>query len=171
MGTSSIDADFGFNSLSFSICFTSEPLEYLDDDPSIPSAVGLITVGEFVENFVSTLYEWTNEQYQRQWRDSLVRFVNGADRAVLITWYVNRKESSNLQRWALYRGEAGIVHVQSHMPWYSNLDRQFAVDEASNFLQDRITLNEDRLALSEWNIPIGEIELFLGRLKKQTAPP
>jgi hypothetical protein len=157
--------------MSFSINFTDNPVEYLDDDPSAPSAVGVINVGEFAENFVSTLYEWTKEQYESQWRDSLVRFVNGADRAVLITWYVNRKESSNLQWWALYRGGAGIIHVQSHMPWYSNLDRQFTVEEASNFLQDRITLNEDGLALSEWNVPIGEVELFLGRLKQQTDSP
>jgi hypothetical protein len=153
--------------MSFSIRFTSEPLEYQDDDPSTPSAVGLITVGEFEENFVSTLYEWTKEQYESQWRDSLARFVNGADLAVLITWYVNRKESSNLQWWALYRGEASLVHVQNHMPWSSNLDRQFAVDEASNFLQDRITINEDGQAISEWNVPIEDIELFLHRLKQQ----
>jgi len=72
--------------MSFSICFTDDPAEFLDDDPKVPSAVGLITIGEFVENFVSSLYEWRKEKYERQWRDSLQQFVNGADRASLITW-------------------------------------------------------------------------------------
>ena len=153
--------------MSFSIHFTDDPVEYHSDDPSIPSAVGLIRIGEFEENFVSTLYEWTKEQYESQWRNSLTRFVNGADRAVLITWYVNAKESSNLQWWALYRGEAGVVHVQNHLPWYSNLDREFAVAEASHFLQNRITLNEDGNALSEWNVPIDDVELFLRHLEQR----
>jgi len=157
--------------MSFSIHFTDDPVEYLDDDPSIPFAVGLIRIGEFEENIVSTLYEWTKEQYESQWRDSLTRFANGADRAVLITWYVNSKESSNLEWWALYRGEAGVAHLQNHIPWYSNFNNQFDAENASNFLQERITQNEDGNSISEWNVPIGDIELFLGHLMQRADFP
>jgi hypothetical protein len=86
--------------MAFRIGFTDEPDEYLDDDPTVPSAVGLITIGEFSENFVSSLYEWNKEAYESQWLQSLGRFLNGDEKAVLITWYVSQKESSNLQWWA-----------------------------------------------------------------------
>jgi hypothetical protein len=44
--------------LSFSIDFIDAPLEYLGDDPSAPSAIGEIILGDFTESFVSSLYTW-----------------------------------------------------------------------------------------------------------------
>ena len=147
--------------------FTDEPDEYLDDDPTVPSAIGLITIGEFNENFVSSLYEWNKKAYESQWLQSLGRFLNGDKKAVLITWYVNPKESSNLQWWALYRGEAETVHVQNHLPLYDNFDREFSVAEATSFLRSRMTENEDGNAISEWDVPLGEVQLFFEELKVQ----
>jgi CdiI N-terminal domain len=152
--------------VTFSICFTDKPNQYLDDDPSIPSAIGRITAGQLDEEFVSSLYEWDKETYERQWLDSLQRFVNGANKAVLITWYVNSKESSNLQWWALYRGANGVVHVQNHLPWYHNFGREFSAEDATSFLHDRIAVNEDWLAISEWNFHLSDIEVFLAQFER-----
>jgi len=152
--------------VAFSISFTGTPNQFLHDDASIPSANGQIVIGEFEEEFVSSLYEWTKEDYVAQWTSSLRRFVAGADRAVLITFYVSSKESSNLEWWALYRGEDGIVHVQNHLPWFENFDRAFSASEVESFLQDRITMNEDGNRVSEWNVLLADIELFLGNLDK-----
>jgi hypothetical protein len=44
--------------MTFSIRFTDEPNEYLDDAPGVPSANGRITAGGLDENFASSLYEW-----------------------------------------------------------------------------------------------------------------
>ena len=123
--------------------------------------------GEFNENFVSSLYEWNKKAYESQWLQSLGRFLNGDKKAVLITWYVNPKESSNLQWWALYRGEAETVHVQNHLPLYDNFDREFSVAEATSFLRSRMTENEDGNAISEWDVPLGEVQLFFEELKVQ----
>ena len=153
--------------MAFKVGFTDEPDEYLDDDPTVPSAIGLITIGEFNENFVSSLYEWNKKAYESQWLQSLGRFLNGDKKAVLITWYVNPKESSNLQWWALYRGEAETVHVQNHLPLYDNFDREFSVAEATSFLRSRMTENEDGNAISEWDVPLGEVQLFFEELKVQ----
>jgi len=157
--------------MTFTIQFTGEPDEHLDDDPSVSSAIGRIIAGELNEKFVSSLYEWRKEAYESQWLDSLQRFAGGADRAVLITWYVNPKESSNLQWWALYRGEGGVVYVQNHLRWYKNFGREFSVVEASGFLDDRGTVDEDGLAISEWSVSIGDIETFIERLMTKTNRP
>jgi hypothetical protein len=82
--------------MAFAICFKNEQNQYLDDDPMVPSAIGRIVAGQLDEEFVSSLYEWSKEAYQSQWLNSLERFLAGDQKAVLITWYVNPKESSNL---------------------------------------------------------------------------
>jgi hypothetical protein len=153
--------------VAFSLRFTGEPNQFLHDDPSIPSAIGQIEAGDLKEEFISSLYEWTREDYIAQWASSLRRFLAGADRAVLITFYVNSKESSNLEWWPLYRGESGIVHVQNHLPWYENFDREFSVSEAESFLHDRMTVNEDGNRPSEWNVSLADIESFVSSLDKK----
>jgi hypothetical protein len=147
--------------MAFSINFTNKPNEYLDDDPSVASAIGRIIAGELDEEFVSSLYEWNEADYRSQWMGSLQRFLNGSDRAVLITFFVNSKESANLQWWALYRGEEGVVHVQNHLPWYENFTREFSIAEAESFLGDRITADEEGHSISEWDVPIRDIESFV----------
>ena len=150
------------------ICFTDAPDEYPGDDPTIPAAVGRIMAGKLDETFLSNLYEWDKRAYQSQWLNSLERFLAGDEKAVLITWYVNRKESSNLEWWALYRGQAGTVHVQNHLPWYDNLGPHFCVEQASSFLQDRIIVDDDGNHLSEWDVPLNEIQVFVEQLKRQS---
>jgi hypothetical protein len=154
-----------FPAMAFEIRFTDDPNEFLDDDPAIPSAIGLFRAGTVEENFASSLYEWKKEDYEAQWRASLQHFVDGADRAVLITYYVNQKESSNLHWWALYRGELGVVHVQDHMPWDSDFEKPFSIHQASSFLQDRITISETGDPISEWDVPLADIEAFVRDLK------
>ena len=155
--------------MAFSICFKNEPNQYLDDDPTVPSAIGRIVADQLDEEFVSSLYEWNKETYQAQWLHSLKGFLGGDKKAVLITWYVNPKESSNLQWWALYRGDGDTVHIQNHLPWYCNFDRDFSAAEASSFLHDRTTSDEDGNALSEWNVSVVEIKNFFEQLKQQSA--
>lgn len=146
--------------MSFMIGFTYEPDEYPGDDPTIPAAVGRIVAGELDENFLSNLYEGDKLAYQSQWLSSLERFLAGDEKAVLITWYLSREKSSNIEWWALYRGQAGIVHVQNHLPWYDNLDPEFCVEQASSFLQNRIVVNEDGNYLSEWDVTLNENRAF-----------
>jgi hypothetical protein len=145
--------------LAFTIHFTDEPDEYPNEDFT-PWAVGRIVAGELDENFLSNLYEWDKHAYESQWLQSLEDILKGDQKAVLITSYVNQRESDNLEWWALYR-DGDIVHVQNHLPFYDQLDREFSVANASSFLSDRTTITEDGDSLSEWDISLKEIELFV----------
>jgi len=155
--------------MAFEMFFTGDPNEFLDDDPNIPSAIGLIRLGSFEENFVSSLYEWKTEDYEAHWLSSLRRLLAGSDRAVLINWYVNPTESSNLQWWALYRGDADIIHMQNHMPWYSDFTGEFSAADASSFLHDRITISEEGSKISEWDVPLSDVEAFAKVLERKSA--
>jgi hypothetical protein len=155
--------------MAFMILFIDEPDEYPGDE-STPWAVGRIVAGELDENFRSNLYEWDKHGYESQWLQSLERILQGDEKAVLITSYVNQRAVSNLEWWALYRGDCDTVHVQNHLPWFRQFEKEFSVADASNFLHDRVTVNEDGNRLSEWDVPLRDIELFVAQLKQQRTP-
>jgi hypothetical protein len=155
--------------VAFEIGFTDDPNEFLDDDPATPSAIGLFRAGSFEENFASSLYEWNKEDYEAQWLASLKQLLQGSDRAVLITFYVNPRESSNIHWWALYRGQTNMVHVQNHMPWYRDFDREFSVRDAASFLHDRTTTSEEGHRISEWDVPLADIKAFVQQSENKSA--
>jgi contact-dependent growth inhibition (CDI) system CdiI-like immunity protein len=152
--------------MAFSICFTGEPDQYLGDDPNVPYAMGRIVAGGLDEGFASTLYEWSKSDYEAQWLRSLEQLIVGSTKVALITQYVNPSESSNLEWWALYRGENDMVYVQNHLRFYDQLGSDFSVADASRFLAERITVNGDGNRISEWEVPFTEIKLFVDRFKQ-----
>lgn len=58
-----------------------------------------------------------------------------------------------------------MVHIQDHMPWYSDFEREFSVGEAAKFLHDRITTSEEGHQISEWDVPLTDIEAFVQNLE------
>ena len=153
--------------MSFSICFTGEPDQYLGDDSSVPYAIGRIVAGSLNEGFASTLYEWRKHDYEAQWLRSLERLIAGETKVALITHYVNPVESSNLEWWALYRGEDGVVYVQNHLRFYDQFGSDFSVNDTNRFLQERITVNEEGNRISEWEVPLAEIKQFVQRMNQE----
>ena len=154
--------------MPFSICFTGEP-DHLGDDPNVPYAMGRIVAGGLDEGFASTLYEWSKGDYEAQWLRSLERLIAGETKVALITYYVNPAESSNLEWWALYRGEHDVVYVQNHLGFYDQLGSDFSVANANRFLQERITANADGNRISEWEVPLTEIRLFVDLLTESKS--
>ena len=129
--------------------------------------MGRIVAGELDEGFASTLYEWSKRDYEAHWLQSLERLINGDTKIVLMTQYLDPAESLNLVWWALYRGEGDMVYVQNHLQFCDQLGKGFSVAEASKFLEDRITVDEDGNRISEWVVPFSEIRLFVDQMKQQ----
>ncbi len=149
--------------MPFKISFANEPNSYTDKDSTW--AIGQIVAGELDEEFHADLGQWDKQEYESQWLHSLEAFLEGDQKAVLFTNCVNQKGRVDLEWWALYR-DGDTVHVQNHLP-FRRFDRPFSVANASNFLQDRTTVTEDGDRISEWDIPLTAIELFVKHLKKQ----
>lgn len=145
--------------MSFSIAFLDRPLEYLDDDPSVPSAIGLLTIGDFREEFAASLYEWNKEDYESQWRDAIRTLLRGRNRAALIVSYTNPKVSSHLVWWPMYVvGET--VFFQNHLLLFDQLTAPYSIENPYLSLRDRKTINEDGVCISEWSFELSEIENF-----------
>ena len=147
--------------MAFTIRFTDG--QFSDEDSTW--AVGHIVAGELDEDFLSDLCEWDKRAYESQWLQSLEGLLSGDSKAVLITHYVNQGKSLDLGWWALYR-DGDAVRVQNHFP-FGDFKGEFSVPQASKFLQERMTVDEDRNSLSEWHVPLRDIELFVAQIKQQ----
>jgi hypothetical protein len=88
--------------MAFSITFQDEPLCYPYDDPSTPAASGLLVFGEFQEGFLASLYQWSREDYERQWRQAIAALFHGMKKSALITEYLSPETASHLVWWPMY---------------------------------------------------------------------
>jgi hypothetical protein len=146
----------------FSIGFSDEPLEYPFDDPSIPAAPGKLVLGKSEEEFLANLSLWSKSDYQSHWTRELKALLEGSSKVALVVSYDDPKAASNMEIWRVYRnGE--WTHFQNQLLPYSSLTDDFDVSEMSRYIQDRAvtTANGDRI--SEWDVALRDIELFLRR--------
>ncbi len=146
----------------FSIGFTDEPLEYPYDDTSIPAAPGRLVLGESTEEFLANLSLWSKLDYESHWTRELKALFEGSPKAALIVSYDDPKASSNLEIWRVYR-DGEWLHFQNQLPWYSDLPKEFEISEMSRYIDDRVVINAEGDRISEWHVPIRDIELFLRR--------
>jgi hypothetical protein len=128
--------------MMFSIHFLDIPREYLHDDGVTPSAIGQIVIGEFREDFASSLFEWTQQDYRRQWKQAIEQVLKGIDKTALIVDYVSPKHSNNSTLWEMYRiGET--VYLQNRLLMYGPDTMDFIPTEVERFINERQTVTED----------------------------
>ncbi|HUH63070.1 MAG TPA: hypothetical protein VLZ50_08745 [Terracidiphilus sp.] len=145
--------------MPFSISFLGAPLEYPFDDQSTPAAWGRIVLGDFVEDFLSTLYSWTTSEYEAQWRSAIDTILKGGDRSALIVEYLPADVGTHLRWWPMYRIH-DAVFVQNHILFYEQLERPFSIEHPEDFIKDRQTQSEDGVSVSEWSVLIADLAAF-----------
>ncbi len=146
----------------FSISFSEEPLEYPYDDPSVPAAAGSLVLGKCTEDFLANLGVWDKPDYKSHWTRQLRAVLAGDSRVALIVSYNDPKASTNLEIWRLYRDE-DWVRFQNQLLPYSSLPPDFNVSDIDRYIKARVVTDEDGNRISEWNVHIRDIEVFLQR--------
>jgi hypothetical protein len=149
--------------MSFSIAFADEPLKYPYDDPSIPAAIGILTLDNFQEHFLANLHEWTKEDYEAQWKYALQTLLSGSSNSALIVDYLSPESADYLEWWPMYlAGEEVVLHDQ--LLFYQQLPKPFHIEEAFASILERRSVNEDGNEISEWRIDLSEVKRFLASL-------
>ena len=143
----------------FSIGFTDEPLEYPYDDTSIPAAPGRLILAQSTEDFLANLSEWAKSDYESHWRRELRTLVDGNPKVGIVVSYHGRR-ASNMEIWRAYRDEE-LVHFQNQILWHSALPPEFEVSKLSQYIQDRAIVTPEGHRISEWHVPLRDVELFL----------
>lgn len=146
----------------FSIEFTDEPLEYAFDDPSIPAAPGRLVLEKSIEDFLANLSLWGKSDYESHWTRELKALVEGKSKVALVVSYDDPKASSNMEIWRVYR-DGERAHFQNQLLRYSDLPDDFEVSKMSQYIQDRVVINAEGNQISEWDLALRDVELFLRR--------
>jgi hypothetical protein len=148
----------GGSVMQFSICFLDEPL-YLEDGAA-PAAHGLLSIGNFREAFYSSLAHWSQEQYRKQWCEAILAIVNGATKSALIVDFPTPDTASHLEWWPIYRVN-DTCYLQDHLLFFDQLTEPFSPDLPIGSLKDRETVSENGDPISEWSVPLSELDQFL----------
>ena len=145
----------------FSLAFTDEPLEYPYDDTNIPAAPGGLVLGKSTEEFLASLSVWAKSDYESHWTRELKTLLEGNPKVALVVSYYGNL-ASNMEIWNVYR-DGELVHFQNQILWCSTLPPAFEVSKLSQYISDRAVVNAEGNRISEWDVPIQDIELFLRR--------
>jgi hypothetical protein len=147
----------------FSIGFTDEAIEYPYDDTSIPAAPGSLVLGASTEDFLANLSMWSKADYQSHWKRELGALLAGRSKVALVVSYNNPEAASRMEIWRVYR-DGEWAHFQNQLLPYSYLPKRFDISAISHYIQDREVINTEGNEISEWDVPIREIESFLSRV-------
>jgi hypothetical protein len=147
--------------MAFSISFLDGPPSKEDpenpDDPT-EAAIGRLVIGDWYENFVSSLYCWSMKEYEDQWGQAIRVLLDGCDRAGLITEYCG-PEAGRLWWWKMYRIE-DTVYFQEQILFFDQLKGPFRLEEAFSYVSDREKITEEGLAISEWSVGLEALAEF-----------
>jgi len=154
--------------MPFSITFENAPLIYPYDDPGTAAATGLLVLGEHKEEFVSSLFQWSQRDYEKQWSAAIKVLLRGKRKSALITEYVSPDFATHLVWWPMYVVEE-IVYFHHQLLFYDQLLEPFSVENALSFLRDREIVNPEGQRISEWAVEFREIEEFALMLEQSNS--
>lgn len=120
---------------------------------------GRIQIGDFVEDFVANLAEWSPAHYELQWREAAERLANGETKSAFV---VSFTPEDCVVWWPCYRiGET--VFIQNHFLFYKR-HPSFSIEHMYEHVKDRETLSDDGVTpISEWELPLDWIRDFIKR--------
>jgi hypothetical protein len=145
----------------FSIRITDEPL--VEAEPGEKGHVGLLVLGSHKETFVAHTWTWSEHEYASQWERALIRALH-KEPSALITDMLTPIESSHLIWWPMWRIDREIVfHNQlfffgQHQVEGSHID----IEVLYGFIGKRVSYDDDGTPISEWTVPVSDVEIFLG---------
>jgi hypothetical protein len=147
--------------MAFSIRFVEKGNSYLALDEGL--MVGQIEIDSFKEFFESSMSYWNKEQYIDQWKNGLKRIIGGYNESCLITSIYDPSHSIFLFWWSLFRLENTVI-FQNQLLFVKDLKGLFDPSNPYQHIKKREIADDEGRQISEWEISITEIELFLSSL-------
>jgi hypothetical protein len=145
----------------FEIMF-DKPWSVSDDDIELrPTFRGRIVLGNTIEKFRSSILNWTQSDYKKQWREACKRILK-QNSSALITSYVTPEQSKYLIWWPIYKIDEKIM-VQNHMFFFSQINEEFDIQKIYKYVPERACFSGDGSEISEWKISVKEIMEYLER--------
>jgi hypothetical protein len=149
--------------MAFSITFEGEPLSYPYENSATPAASGVLILGGLKESFLSSLHQWSQEDYLRQWKNAIELLIRDKDKSALITTYGSPEVATHLEWWPMYV-MGNKVFIQDHLLFYDQLPGPFSIENVLSYLRKRAVTNPEGKIISEWEVSLSDVEAFAGTL-------
>ena len=133
-----------------------------------PSVTGLITIGDYQEEFVVSLLTWKVDDYVRQWKAGLERLKHESA-SCLVAAMRDLDVSDFINWWILYRIDDD-VYIQNQMVFADDAQRP-TEENIYACIPERVTVNEDGYRISEWKISFSDIEEWIGKFDEEIFHP
>jgi len=88
------------------------------------------------------------------------RLVNGESKSAFVTSFVSPQLSFYFMWWVCYR-EGEAVYIQNQMMHYEQLPSAFVPESLYDYVEDRKTVTDEGLQVSEWKMPLQWVREFL----------
>jgi CdiI N-terminal domain len=145
--------------MKFSIDFTNN--EFLEDNQKF--LVGKIKIGEFQEEFTSSLSYWNKTDYLEQWKSALIKTYTGSPKSCLVTSMFDPLTANFIFLWTLYLDKS-VVHIQNQILFLDELDKPFLELNPYESIRDREIISDAGDKISEWDVNVNEIKEYLALL-------
>jgi hypothetical protein len=122
--------------------------------------LGRIVIGDFSEQFESSLSYWDINKYQENWKKGIERLLRGESKSCIITSMYNPKAANFISWWLMY-SENRIVYFQNQLLFLKKLKIAFNPEDPYILINDRETVSENNIPISEWEVPLEALEEFL----------
>lgn len=140
--------------------FPEKEVMDVEGEPILPAS---IIIDEFSEMMHIPLSYWNIKDYKESWLKSLGEGLASKKHAVLAVSMYEPENANFIFTWVLYfYGDK--VFVQNKVLFLDE-HPNFTVDKINDFIEPRITHNEDGIKISEWNTDINSVLDFYNSLK------
>ncbi len=123
-------------------------------------AYGRIRVGDFDERFEMDLSYWDVPRYEQQWRDAILRLLQGIEKSCLISAMGDPGTANFIVWWPVYRVEE-VIHVQNHILFLDGLAQSLDPSDPYGLVPERRIESCDGERISEWTTTLDAVRRFV----------
>lgn len=144
----------------FDIYIKDTPMK-IDDELVQPAS---IIIDDFKEEFYIPLTYWSVSDYMSSWVDSLKQgFANKNHAALAVSMY-EPGCTNFIFIWVIYFHD-DKVFIHNKVLFLDECP-DFTIEKINDFVEPRITYNEDGMKISEWSTDLKSVIAFYDSLKK-----
>jgi len=122
----------------------------------------MLTIGSFKESIDADMTHWSIGDYRDQWMNELRKVIGPPAKGALITSLPDPNFAYRVNTWPMWR-EGDEIFFQSRLGGMLEPYPRFQLDRLDEFIGERMRVNEDGVAISEWSVPMSEVVAFINR--------
>ena len=119
-------------------------------------------LGSHEERFVAHSWVWSEQHYVDHWKHALVRALDGTPSA-LVTDMQTPDQSSHLVWWPVWKSSNELV-FQNQLFFFAQYKINgscIEVEQLYGLIGEHMSHDEEGVPLSEWRVPVSDVEEFL----------